>query len=229
MSLKKVVALVLGVICVMSFILGCTPPTPTPTPTPQQYPNISSIRYDSSCIKAGTQLRIYGRNFGDLKGTNTVTMNGIVAAISYWSDDEVIAVVPASSLPARELRVAVTVNGIPSDEYWLYGICAAPTPTPTPTPIPLDRVDVAKNIAIVKAHNDGVNVPYNVFWVKTDISTGIGSKHYQYTYYGASKWVIDITYPVTDQPDFTVNIFSEWGLTMWSGMVYYWETVPLLK
>jgi hypothetical protein len=28
-------------------------------------------------------------------------MNGIVAAVSYWSDDEVIAVVPASSLPAR--------------------------------------------------------------------------------------------------------------------------------
>ncbi|WP_218112048.1 hypothetical protein [Atribacter laminatus] len=67
------------------------------------------------------------------------------------------------------------------------------------------------------------------FGLKADLSTGIGSKHYQYTYYGASKWIIDITYPVIEQPDFTVNIFSEWGLTMWSGMVYYWETVPLME
>ncbi|MBP8933510.1 MAG: IPT/TIG domain-containing protein [Candidatus Atribacteria bacterium] len=234
MKLKNSVVLIFSVFLVMSFILGCTTPaptpTPTPTPTPQQHPNISSIRYDSDCIKAGTQLKIYGRNFGDIKGTNTVTMNGIVASVSYWSDDEIIAVVPTSSLPARELRVAVTVNGIPSDEYWLYGICATPTPTPTtptPTPIPLERVDVARNIAIAKAHDDGVNVPLGVHWIKSDVSFGIGSKHYQYTYYGAQSWLIDITYPVVEQPDFTVDI-SSWGIPLWSGMVYYWETVPLL-
>ena len=225
--LKNGMMLGISILVLIAIIMGCTPPTPTPTPAPPQYPNIASIRYSASCVKAGTQLMIYGRNFGDDKGISTVIMNGIVAATTYWSDNEVIAIVPTASLPASELREAVTVAGVPSDEYWLYGICQTPTPTPTPTPIPAERVDVARDIAIMKANSEGHNVPTGVYWFKQDLSSGIGGKHYLYTYSGAGDWYIDITYPIVPEPTFSVVISFE-SFSIWSGNVYYWETVPLM-
>jgi RHS repeat-associated protein len=60
----------------------------------------------------GTQIQINGSGFGATQGTSTLTVHGIAATVTSWSDTAISATVPttASSGPA-----AVTVGGVPSN------------------------------------------------------------------------------------------------------------------
>jgi hypothetical protein len=73
-------------------------------------PHITSLTPNSghtliSCVIAGT-------NFGATQGSSTATFNGVVAAVTSWSDTSINAIVPAT---ASTGPVIVTVLGVASN------------------------------------------------------------------------------------------------------------------
>jgi len=61
----------------------------------------------------GTQVTVTGSGFRAAKGGSTITFNNIVAAVSSWSDTQIVATVPANAVTGP---VKVTVNGAASNQ-----------------------------------------------------------------------------------------------------------------
>jgi len=60
----------------------------------------------------GTTVTITGSGFGATQTTSTVTFNGILAAVSSWSDTQIVAIVPNNATTGN---VVVTENSTPSN------------------------------------------------------------------------------------------------------------------
>lgn len=73
-------------------------------------PSITSISPTSGNF--ADSITITGANFGSVQGTSTVTLNGISALTSSWSNGSIVALVPAG---ATSGNFVVTVNGQPSN------------------------------------------------------------------------------------------------------------------
>jgi len=72
-------------------------------------PAITNLSASAGIV--GQAVTITGLEFGATQGTSTVTFNGTTATITYWSDTEIIALVPSG---ATSGPILVTVNGISS-------------------------------------------------------------------------------------------------------------------
>jgi RHS repeat-associated protein len=70
-------------------------------------PVVSTVSTSSGTV--GTTVTITGSNFGATQGTSTVTFNGTAAAISSWSDTQIVAIVPAGATTGS---IVVDVDGI---------------------------------------------------------------------------------------------------------------------
>src|SRR5262249_31672694 len=69
-------------------------------------PNVSSIAPVGGTV--GTQVTLTGSGFQASQGSSTVTFNGTVAAVSSWSDTQIVATVPTGATTGP---LTVTVNG----------------------------------------------------------------------------------------------------------------------
>ena len=91
-----------------------------------QAPSIASLSAPSGA--QGSSVTITGMNFGTTQGASTISLSGVTAATSTWTDTEIVAIVPAASSGV----FSVTVNGqtvnSPSFEV---------TPLPSNLPLPL--------------------------------------------------------------------------------------------
>lgn len=72
-------------------------------------PYTSAIEPDPGAI--GTQVSIYGHNFGATQGSSTVTFDGIAATPTSWTENAILVPVPAGAATGN---VVITVGGIPS-------------------------------------------------------------------------------------------------------------------
>jgi len=75
-----------------------------------QGPRITSLSPSSG--KTGTLFTITGTLFGSSQGSSTVTVNGVDASVSSWSDTQIVAYIPGEASCGP---VIVTVLGIPSN------------------------------------------------------------------------------------------------------------------
>ena len=60
----------------------------------------------------GTSVTVSGSNFGSTQGASTITFNGVAASATSWSDNTIVAPVPAGAATGS---VVVTVNGSASN------------------------------------------------------------------------------------------------------------------
>ena len=60
----------------------------------------------------GTQVLIKGSGFGATQGSSTVTISSTALTVSNWSDNQIVAIVPASTISGQ---VAVTQSGVTSN------------------------------------------------------------------------------------------------------------------
>jgi len=92
---------------------GKTPqPPPPPTLPPPPAPGILKLSPLSGF--PGTAVTITGVRFGATQGASTVTFNGVVAAVTNWSDTGITAIVPAG---ATSGGVIVTVGATASNAF----------------------------------------------------------------------------------------------------------------
>jgi len=75
-------------------------------------PSITSLTPSSAAV--GTGVMISGSNFGAIQGSSTVKFNGVVAAISSWSNTGIMATVPTGATTGN---VVVTVGGAQSNGF----------------------------------------------------------------------------------------------------------------
>jgi hypothetical protein len=75
-------------------------------------PIITSLSPTSGTV--GTPVTITGTNFGSPQGTSTVTFNGTTATVTSWSATTIATSVP-TGIPAGNVNVVVTVNGVASN------------------------------------------------------------------------------------------------------------------
>jgi|GEM_PF-2263648 len=85
-------------------------------------PGISSIVPAANAVGAG--VTIYGTNFGATQGTSTITFSGKAASTTYWSQQEIIAEVPAGATTGN---VIVTVAGVASAPF-AFTVSSTPAP-----------------------------------------------------------------------------------------------------
>jgi RHS repeat-associated protein len=78
--------------------------------TVSSQPFISFLSTNSAPVDQG--VTITGVNFGTSQGSNTVTLNGLLAMASSWSDTSISAAVPSGATTGN---VVVTVNGTSSN------------------------------------------------------------------------------------------------------------------
>jgi hypothetical protein len=71
----------------------------------------------------GARVSLFGANFGDSQSGSTVTFNGVVASVTYWSDSSISVLVPAG---ASNGPVIVNVDGVASNAF---SFTVAPQPT----------------------------------------------------------------------------------------------------
>ena len=90
-------------------------------------PTVTSLSPTSGA--PGTQFQINGSGFGATQGTSTLTLHGLSAAVTNWSDSTIIATVPttASSGP-----VAINVGGVASNANINFNIPAPHVTSSTP-------------------------------------------------------------------------------------------------
>jgi hypothetical protein len=72
--------------------------------------NITSLSVTSGPV--GTSLTITGTNFGGTQGTSTLTLNGVSATVSSWSNTSLSTTVPTAATTGN---VVVTVNNVASN------------------------------------------------------------------------------------------------------------------
>jgi Glucodextranase, domain B/IPT/TIG domain/PQQ-like domain len=75
-----------------------------------------------SAAGVGFQLFVGGSGFGSSQGSSTITFNGVPATVGYWSDSQIIAVVPAGATTGS---VVVTVGGFASNGL-IFTVTTAP-------------------------------------------------------------------------------------------------------
>ncbi|MBI4427768.1 MAG: IPT/TIG domain-containing protein [Ignavibacteriales bacterium] len=98
---------------------------------PPALPEITAIIPDSAAV--GDTIRILGSNFGNTKGTSSVTIGGQVAVTTiFWSDTEIQAVVPSSAATGT---VVVSVDGRSSNSKTFKLLVATPPTTSFQTDI----------------------------------------------------------------------------------------------
>lgn len=87
-------------------------------------PGVSAIIPDPGAV--GTQVTIYGSNFGSSQGQSTVTFAGIQATPSSWSPSMIVVTVPQGATTGN---VVITVAGNASSGflYLLSGSCRPPS------------------------------------------------------------------------------------------------------
>lgn len=73
-------------------------------------PGITSVSPNSGIV--GTQVTIAGTTFGASQGTSTVTFNGTLAAVTNWSNTQIVTSVPVGATTGN---VVVTVGGLASN------------------------------------------------------------------------------------------------------------------
>jgi RHS repeat-associated protein len=73
-------------------------------------PQISSLSPNPAL--AETTVQVQGNNFGAQQGNGTISFNGVMAAVSSWSNTGITATVPGNAKPGP---VVVTVNGVASN------------------------------------------------------------------------------------------------------------------
>lgn len=112
------------------------------TVLPNPPPTISSITPDSGAV--GASVTIAGSNFGAQQGTSSVTFNGVLAAVSFWSDVSIITAVPAG---ASSGYVIVAVNGQQSNAVW-FRVVESSGPIPTITEIRPNPANVGDRVRI---------------------------------------------------------------------------------
>jgi hypothetical protein len=72
-------------------------------------PAIGGVSVSSGIV--GMAVTISGYEFGATQGSSTVTFNGTPATITFWSGEQIIAIVPQN---ATSGPLVITVNGVPS-------------------------------------------------------------------------------------------------------------------
>ena len=82
------------------FVLTCAGRTLAQTPT------VTGVSPNSGAV--GSSVAITGTNFGSAQGNSTISLNGTIALVAYWSNTSIVAVIPAN---ATSGLFAVTVNG----------------------------------------------------------------------------------------------------------------------
>lgn len=78
-------------------------------------PSITSISPSSDVVE--TSVTITGSNFGAIQGTSAITFSGTEAAVSSWSNTQIIATVPPAATTGP---VVTTVNGISSNRNKIF-------------------------------------------------------------------------------------------------------------
>lgn len=58
-------------------------------------PRVTGVSPTSGPV--GTQVQVNGSGFGDIQGSSTITVGGITAAVSSWSDSQIVTTVPTTS------------------------------------------------------------------------------------------------------------------------------------
>lgn len=98
---------------------------------PPALPEITAIVPDSASV--GDTIRILGFNFGDTKGTSSVSIGGQAAVtIILWSDNEIQVVVPSGATTGT---VVVSVDGKSSNSKTFKLLLATPPTTSFQTDI----------------------------------------------------------------------------------------------
>lgn len=92
-------------------------------------PGIASISPASGT--SGTAVTIQGSNFGQSQDTSTLTLNGLIAQISSWSDTQIQATVPAG---ASTGVVQATIAGLTSNPVAFNIVCNTPLTSIAITP-----------------------------------------------------------------------------------------------
>ena len=83
-------------------------------------PQISSTTPSIGAV--GTQVQFNGSGFGTTQGTISVSFNGVNAAVTTWSDTQIVATVPTTAITGW---VRVTVGGVASNTN-IYFVIPAP-------------------------------------------------------------------------------------------------------
>jgi len=109
-------------------------------PTP---PVISRIVPDSAYV--GDVLSIYGSRFTASAGISSVTIGGIVAVPTFWTDTLIAAPVPQS---AASGEVQVTVNGASSNTVSIQLLSGSPPQSPVLTSLSPDSVAVGEAVTL---------------------------------------------------------------------------------
>ncbi len=76
-------------------------------------PTITSVS-PTACYGSGENVTITGSGFGATQGLNYLTIGGVIAAVAYWSDTQIIVTLP-SSLTAGSQSVIANVSGYASN------------------------------------------------------------------------------------------------------------------
>jgi hypothetical protein len=109
-------------------------------PTP---PVISRVVPDSAFV--GDVLSIYGTRFTASSGMSSVTIGGIVAMPTFWTDTLIAAPVPQS---AANGEVRVTVNGASSNTVSIQLLSGSPPQSPVLTSLSPDSVAVGEAVTL---------------------------------------------------------------------------------
>ena len=139
----------------------------TVTVTAPPPPSITSISPSSAFV--GTAVTITGSSFGATQATSSVTIGGVAAAVSSWSDTSIQATVPNG---ATSGAVYVTVNGTTSNTQPFSVTPPAPTSLSlacAPNPLPVGQTaNCTASISPVVAGNASFTLVGNTTVVAFD-------------------------------------------------------------
>jgi hypothetical protein len=101
------------------------------TVTASTTPSITSLSPTSG--PEGTLVTVTGTNFGGTQGTSVIKFNGLVAAVTTWSNTQITVAVPRGATTGN---VAVTVGGVASNgkAFTVTGALTITTISPTSGP-----------------------------------------------------------------------------------------------
>lgn len=92
------------------------------------------------------------------------------------------------------------------------------------SPTAPDDIDKARDLAIVKANEEGKNVPTDITWTREDIPPSMPGGTVLVKYSGVSNgnWYIDVTYTSglsVEDTDYTVSIQFDGMPILWTGLI----------
>ena len=80
-------------------------------------PTISTLSPNSG--DPGTQVAIFGSNFGSSQGSSTLSFNGVSATVTGWSDGYISAYAPGNATTGP---ITMVVNGVPSNSNQVFTV-----------------------------------------------------------------------------------------------------------